>query len=119
MKNNKWRNGLIQIGCILLASLLIAGATWQIGQSASAQAAFERDGRPEGRGESNDGHDHDHDHGDEHGGDGRSRDDHHSADISLRGIAGFGETIVKMTVVIGAIVLGQRAWASVRNRQAT
>ncbi len=107
MNGNKWVNSLMQIALILLASLIVVGATWQVGQSAGAQPAFERGDfdreRPEG----------------ERGELGGRGDDHHSADLSLRGIAEFGETIMKMVVVITAIVLGQRAWAWFQMKRTT
>ncbi len=119
MKGNKWLNSLLQIALILLASLIVVGATWQIGQSSSAQAAFER-GEPPDRpaGDRPEPHDHeDRPEPPDFGERGERGGGHHSADLSLRGIAGFGETVVKMVVVITAVVLGQRAWEGFQTRR--
>ncbi len=105
MRGNKWLNGIVQIALILLASLLVIGATWQIGQGASAQQTFERGGE-------NDGDRHERPNFDERGG-----NSHQAEWFSARGIAGFGETVIKMVVVITAIVLGQRAWETYQARR--
>ncbi len=124
MKRNKWLNSLLQIAVILLAALIVTGVTWQVGQSAE-QSDSPGEGREQGRigddedddddDDDEDEDDHDHGHGRHGGGD----HGHEAEWFSARGIAGFSETLVKLTVVIGAVVLGQKGWSRFQsNKQA-
>ncbi|MGB1252774.1 MAG: hypothetical protein ACPG8W_19325 [Candidatus Promineifilaceae bacterium] len=107
MTSHKLRGSLSQIAWILIAALIVVGATWQIGNSASSQQSFERgegrgefEERGEGRGE----------------GRGRGRGDV-AEGFSLRGIAGFAESLIKMFVVISAVLLGQRGWGWLQSKR--
>lgn len=92
MKNNKFMNSLIQLSTILLAALVVVGATYAMGQRATASGIDGERGGVER--DSHDDHD-DHGHSD-HGHDGHGPG-------GFRAIAGFAKTLLPIALIVGVV----------------